>query len=61
MDLTMLDVGHIPEAVMGSEVVVFGQQGNDEISADEIAETIGTINYEIVTAITGRVPRIYLQ
>jgi len=61
MDLTMLDVDHIPEAAMGSEVVVFGQQGNDEILADEVAETIGTINYEIVTAITGRVPRIYLQ
>jgi alanine racemase len=61
MDLTMLDVGHIQEAVMGSEVVVLGKQGADEISADEIAGTIGTINYEIVTAITGRVPKVYLQ
>ena len=59
MDLTMLDVGHIPEAVLGSDVVVLGRQGNDEISADEIADTIGTINYEVVTAITGRVPRVY--
>jgi alanine racemase len=59
MDLTMLDVGHIPEAATGSEIVVLGRQENDEISADEIAETIGTINYEIVTAITARVPRVY--
>ena len=59
MDLTMLDVGHIPEAAMGSEIVVLGRQEKDEISADEIAETIGTINYEIVTAVTGRVPRVY--
>lgn len=59
MDLTMLDVGHIPDAEMGSEVVVLGKQGNEEITADEIAGTIGTINYEVVTAITSRVPRIY--
>ncbi len=61
MDLTMLDVGHIPEAHMGSEVVILGKQGRDEISADEIAETIGTINYEVVTAITSRVPRVYIK
>jgi alanine racemase len=60
MDLTMLDVGHIDDACQGSEVVLLGKQGSNEITADEIAETTETINYEVVSTITGRVSRIYL-
>ena len=60
MDLTMLDVGHIPEVEIEDEVVVFGHQGNASITADEIARSINTINYEVVTKISSRVPRIYL-
>lgn len=59
MDLTMLDVGNIPEACVNDEVVVFGRQGNAFISVDEIAETLGTISYEIVSTITERVPRVF--
>ena len=61
MDMTMLDVGDIPEAVMEEEVVVFGKQGNSSISVDEIASTINTINYEVVSTIMERVPRIYMR
>ena len=61
MDMTMLDVGEIPEIVMEEEVVVFGKQGNASISVDEIASTINTINYEVVSTIMERVPRIYLR
>ncbi len=61
MDMTMLDVGEIPEVVMEQEVVVFGKQGNASISVDEIASTINTINYEVVSTIMERVPRIYLR
>lgn len=60
MDLTMLDVGNIPEACVNDEVVVFGRQENALISVDEIAETLGTINYEIVSTITDRVPRVFM-
>ena len=60
MDMTMLDVGEIPEVVMEEEVVVFGKQGNASISVDEIASTINTINYEVVSTIMERVPRIYV-
>ena len=60
MDMTMLDVGEIPEIAIGEEVVVFGKQGNASISVDEIASTINTINYEVVSTIMERVPRIYL-
>ncbi len=60
MDMTMLDVGEIPEVVMEEEAVVFGKQGNASISVDEIASTINTINYEVVSTIMERVPRIYV-
>ena len=61
MDLTMLDVGHIDTVQVGDEVVIFGQQGSDSITVDEIASSLKTINYEIVSTITARVPRIYLR
>ena len=60
MDLIMLDVGHIPEVEIEDEVVVFGHQSNASISADEIARLTNTINYEVVTRISDRVPRVYL-
>jgi alanine racemase len=59
MDLTMLDVGHISTVQQDDEVVVFGQQGSGLISADELAAALNTINYEIVTSLTHRVPRLY--
>jgi alanine racemase len=59
MDLTLLDVGDIPEVALGDEVVVFGRQGDAEISADHLADILDTINYEIVTSVSHRVPRVY--
>lgn len=60
MDHTMLDVGHIRGIALEDEVIIFGQQGELSITADEIASTTGTINYEVVSTITDRVPRTYL-
>ena len=60
MDQIMLDVGHIPEAELDAEVVVFGTQGDASITVEEIAAEIGSINYEIVSTIMARVPRWYL-
>jgi alanine racemase len=59
MDQIMLDVGHIPEAKLDEEVVVFGTQQGVSITVEEIAAEIGTINYEIVSTVTARVPRRY--
>ncbi len=61
MDLTMLDVGGIKNIQIGDEVVVFGRQGSQTLSVDEMAAALNTINYEIVTGITARVPRVYLK
>ena len=59
MDLTMLDVGAVPGVKVGEEAVAFGRQGDAEISADEVASTLGTINYEIVSSLTARIPKVY--
>ena len=59
MDLTLLDVGEVPDVTTGDEVVIIGQQGDEALSAEEMATTLDTINYEIVTSIAARVPRIY--
>lgn len=61
MDQTMLDVGHIPEASLDAEVVAFGSQRGESISAEEVASMTGTINYEVVSRITQRVVRRYLK
>jgi alanine racemase len=60
MDMVMVDVGRIPGVEMGDEAVLIGRQGAEEITADELADHIGTINYEVVTRISERVPRLYV-
>jgi len=59
MDMTMLDVGALPAVDEGDEVVVYGCQGNEEISIDEVAALLGTISYELLCNISPRVPRFY--
>jgi alanine racemase len=59
MDQFMVEVTHIDDVEIGDEVVLIGKQGNAEFSATEMADIIGTINYEITCDITKRVPRIY--
>ena len=58
MDQTMVSVQHIPEARAGDEVVLIGAQGSDHITAEEVATHLGTNNYEVVSALLARVPRI---
>ncbi|MFH0725236.1 MAG: alanine racemase [Pseudomonadota bacterium] len=59
MDLTLIDVGHISNVRIGDEAVIFGTQNGAVLPVDEIAATLGTINYEVVTGISERVPRVY--
>ncbi len=58
MDQTMINVSHIPNVRVGDEVVLIGRQGDDEITAEEVADWLGTINYEVVSEILARVPRV---
>lgn len=58
MDQLIVDVGAAPVRV-GDEVVLLGSQGDDEITADEWAARLGTINYEVVCDFGPRLPRRY--
>lgn len=65
MDMTMLDVTEIEDVRIGDECVILGPQkgalGQDEIRAEEIAATLGTIPWEVLTDISRRVPRFYRE
>lgn len=61
MDQIMLDVTDVSGACVGDEVVLYGRQGDQEITMEEIEEIVGTISYEIVCAISKRVPRLYVR
>jgi alanine racemase len=59
MDQTMIDVTDIPDVLPGDEVVLLGQQGNESVNADQMAEWAETISYEILLSVSQRVPRVY--
>lgn len=61
MDVTMVDVTDVADVVLGDEVVLIGRQGGDEITAEEIAEKIGTISYEVLCTVGKRVPRVSMR
>lgn len=61
MDQIMLDVTGIPDVKMGDEVVVFGRQKDQILPIEELAEILGTINYELTCVITKRVPRVFIK
>lgn len=61
MDVTMLDVTSIGGVCEGEEVVILGKQGNEQITAAELAARIGTIPYEILTSLGGRARREYVN
>lgn len=59
MDQICVQLDGVPNAQEGDEVVLIGQQRNEEITAEALAELWGTINYEVVCGLGARVPRIY--
>lgn len=61
MDQCMVDVTDILSAQIDGEAVLFGKQGANEITLEEIAQALGTIPYEVMCAISRRVPRLYLK
>lgn len=60
MDLIMIDVSHVKDADVGDEVVLMGRQGEEEVSAHELAEKAGTITWEITTRVGARVKRVFV-
>jgi alanine racemase len=58
MDQTVVDVSEVPGVCVGDEVVLIGSMGNHSISAWDIADLTGTIVWEVLCAISARVPRV---
>ena len=61
MDQIMVDVTDIPDVAPNDEVVLFGRDGEEEITVDQLAAWAGVLNYEIICGIHSRVPRVYIR
>ncbi len=61
MNLTMVDVSEVEGVAVGDEVVLLGAQGEERITAEEIATRIGTINYEVYCTIGKSNRRVYID
>jgi alanine racemase len=61
MDMTMVDVTEVEGVTVGDEVVLLGRQGGEVIHLEDVARRAGTISYEILCGVSGRVPRVYAQ
>ncbi len=60
MDQCMIDVSDVPEAAVGEVVTLFGHDGDNFVSVEEMAAAAGTISYEILCSVSRRVPRVYV-
>jgi alanine racemase len=60
MDMCMADVTDIPDAAVGDIATIFGRDSGASVSVDELADLAGTISWELLCAVSPRVPRIYL-
>jgi alanine racemase len=61
MDQMMADITGMENISIGDEIVIIGKQGKEEITVEEIANKINTINFEILCNLSERLPRIYLN
>ena len=61
MEKTAIDVSSIPDVAVGDEVVLLGRQGEADISAETLARRFDTNNYEVITGISARLPRLQLS
>jgi len=61
MDMTVVDVTHIPGVAVGDEVVIFGRQMGATLPVEEVAKRLDTISYEVLCGVGARVPRRYLD
>ena len=59
MDQMMVDVTDIPDVALNDRVVLVGRSGDEEITMEQMADALDTINYEVVCGISRRVPRLY--
>lgn len=58
MNMTVVDVSNIKDVMAGDEVVIIGNQGKGKITVEDMAQKIGTINYEVITKLNPFLPRV---
>jgi alanine racemase len=61
MDMFMVDVTHIPDVRLEDEVVLIGRQGDEELTAEQLADWADTINYEVISRINPLLPRVIVE
>ncbi len=61
MDMTVVDLTGFEDPKVGEEITIFGRQGSEEITVDDVARWDETLNYEVLCRISKRVARVYLQ
>lgn len=61
MDQCMIDVTSVQNISVGDEAILFGRWDKESISVEEIAQCMGTINYEVLCVIGKRIPRVYIN
>ena len=61
MDFLLADLTEVPDAGVGTEVVLLGRQGTQEITAIEIAQAVESTCGEVTAALSARVPKYYLD
>ena len=59
MDQMIVDISDIENVSVGEEAVLIGREGEEEISAEDIASWAGTISYEVLLSVGSRVDRIF--
>ncbi len=58
MDMTVVDLSGVPEARVGDAVTLIGRDGDEEITLEQVAAEANTITYQVLTGLTGRLPRV---
>lgn len=61
MNMIMIDVTHVSGITPGDEAVLIGSSGQEQITAEDLAGWMGTINYEVVSRIEGNLPRFSVK
>ncbi|SHI86423.1 alanine racemase [Dethiosulfatibacter aminovorans DSM 17477] len=61
MDQCVVDLTDVPDARIGDEVIIYDDNRANGLNIDQVAELLGTINYEIVTMLDRRLPRVYTR
>jgi len=61
MDVMMADLTDIYDVEENDEVIILGTQGNESITADDLASRAGTISYEVLTSLGSRARRFYIE